>query len=214
MNNLSQILGAIGIVMICFSIIIGYIIKKPLLCLLFLLGFMIAGCTCLCFMGIVLNAYRMVVPMITFTIIMLVYYFTPEHKKKYTLIFIPVVIVILIIGTRINIWFMGIHNNDGISFPYSPEIFVVISSIILMIGKISVSIYDNEIRESFFIAGAVIAIFVGLIFFSADLCLWIPLGIGVGACIYAMVVVPIVSALLPRGYEDNASNLKPHGGAY
>ena len=73
MNNLSQILGAIGIVMICFSIIIGYIIKNPLLCLLFLLGFMIAGCTCLCFMGIVLNAYRIVVPMITFTIIMLAF---------------------------------------------------------------------------------------------------------------------------------------------
>lgn len=214
MNNFAQILGTIGIVLICFSIIIAYIIKKPLLCLFILFGSMTAGCACLCFMGIVLNAYRMVVPMITFTIIMLVYYFTPEHKKKYTIIFIPVVIVILIIGSRINSWFMGIHNNDGISFPYSPEIFVVISSIILMIGKVSVSIYDDEFRESFFIAGAVIAIFVGLIFFSADLGLWIPLGIGIGACIYAMVVVPIVSALLPRGYEDSPSNLKPHGGAY
>ena len=206
MNNLSQILGAIGIVMICFSIIIGYIIKKPLLCLLFLLGFMISGCACLCFMGIVLNSYRIVVPTITFGLVMTAYYFAPENKRKHLSVYIIFVISVLVLGAIINIWFMHIHNNDGIGFPYGLELTTILSSIILMSGKADACYEKDDIKESFYIAFAAIAIFFGLIFYTADLCLWIPLGISIGAIIYAILVVPMISIFLPSGNEDETTD--------
>ena len=206
MNNLSQILGTIGIVMICFSIIIGYIIKKPLLCLLFLLGFMISGCACLCFMGIVLNSYRIVVPTITFGLVMSAYYFTPENKRKHLSVYIIFVISVLVLGAIINIWVMHIHDNDGIKFPYGHVIFTILSSIVLMIGKTYAYFEKNDIKESFFIAFATIFIFSSLIFYTADLCLWIPLGISIGAIIYAILVVPMISIFLPSGNKDETTD--------
>ena len=208
MYNIAQILGTIGIVMICFSLIIGYIIKNPLVCILFVLAFMIAGCTCLCFMGTLLDSYRIVVPTIIFGLVMTAYYFTPEYKRKHLYAYIIFVICVLVIGTIINIWFMHIHNNDGIGFPYGLELTTVLSSIILMSSKAYACYEKDDVKESFYIAFAAIAIFFGLIFYTADLCLWIPLGISIGAIIYAILVVPMISVFLPSGNNDENTGKK------
>ena len=137
---------------------------------------------------------------------MCTYYFTPEHKSRYLLIFYLMIIGILVLGAIINIWVMHTHDNDDIKFPYGHVIFTILSSIVLMIGKTYAYFEKDDIKESFFIAFATIFIFSSLIFYTADLCLWIPLGISIGAIIYAILVVPMISIFLPSGNKDETTD--------